>query len=121
MVAGTARPANAGFANVWFNGALESSTHPQAMKKTDLERLKGDRLVSQMRGAGTPARFGSASAAPVDRREQRRLEREQGLVPFAVKLESTLVAEVRAIAAQQGTGLNETVAELLKKGLAARG
>ena len=120
MVAGTERAANAGFANVWFNGALESSTHPQAMKKTDLERLKGDRLVSQMRGAGTPARFGSASAAPVDRREQRRLEREQGLVPFAVKLEGTLVAELRARAEKQGTGLNETVADLLKKGLAAR-
>lgn len=90
------------------------------MKKTDLERLKGDRLVSQMRGAGTPARFGHASAAPVDKREQRRLEREQGLVPFAVKLEGTLVAEVRALAEKRGTGLNEVVAELLKKGLAAK-
>jgi len=90
------------------------------MKKTDLERLKGDRLVSQLRGAGIPDRFGRQSAAPVDRREQRRLEREQGLVPFAVKLESGLVIEVRALAEKHGAGLNETVAGLLKKGLTAK-
>jgi hypothetical protein len=57
-----------------------------------------------------------AAAAP-DRREQRRLDQAAGLVPFAVKLNRDLVAEIRAHAERKGEPLNEAVAALLRRGL----
>ena len=89
------------------------------MKKADLEKLKGKKITGG--GFGGPAdRFGRGSAAPADKREQRERDRELGLVPFAVKLHSDLVKELHAEAQKRGTGLNEAVAELLKKGLKAK-
>jgi hypothetical protein len=38
-------------------------------------------------------------------------------VPFAVKLNGDLVKQIQALAQTRQTGLNEVVAELLKKGL----
>lgn len=87
------------------------------MKKTDLEKHKGLKIASRMKQAGSPARFGPEAAAAVDRREQRRLDHERGLVPFAVKLDGELVKRLQALARERGTGLNEVAAELLKKGL----
>ena len=89
------------------------------MKKADLEKLKGKRITGS--GFGGPGdRFGRGSAAPADKREQRERDREMGLVPFAVKLHGDLVKELHAEAQKRGTGLNEVVAELLKKGLKAK-
>ena len=48
---------------------------------------------------------------------QRKLDQAQGLVPFAVKLNSELVKKIQARAQERGTPLNEVVAELLEKGL----
>ena len=86
-----------------------------AMKATDLARLKGTKIMGQMkqvRAAGKPG------AAPVaDRREQRKLDQAAGLVPFAVKLDQRLVVQVIALAASRGLSMTEVVDELLRKGL----
>ena len=87
------------------------------MKKTDLEKNKGLKIASGVNRFGTPGRFGKDAAAPLQRREQRKLEQAMGLVPFAVKLNGDLVKQIQALAQERKTGLNEVVAELLKKGL----
>ena len=87
------------------------------VKKTDLEKNRGLKINSGVNRFGTPGRFGKDAAAPVLRREQRKLDQSLGLVPFAVKLNGELVKQVQALAQERGTGLNEVVTELLKKGL----
>ena len=87
------------------------------MKKTDLEKLKGQKIKSSVNRFGTPGRFGKDATAPLERREQRKLDQALGLVPFAVKLSADLVKQVQGLAQERKTGLNEVVAELLKKGL----
>ena len=88
------------------------------MKKTDLEKNKGLKLAGKMNQADAASRFGKATELPIDRREQRKRDQALGLVPFAVKLDGTLVQQVQALAQTRQMGLNEIVAELLKKGLA---
>lgn len=87
------------------------------MKKTDLYKNLGLKIDGQMKNARTPDRFGQAGAP--DRKEQRRLDQEKGLIPFAVKIESALAAEVREAARARDMDLNDLVSELLRKGLAA--
>jgi predicted HicB family RNase H-like nuclease len=52
-----------------------------------------------------------------DRREQRRLDQAAGLIPFAVKLNRDLVAQINALAQSRKVPLNEVVAELLQAAL----
>jgi hypothetical protein len=87
------------------------------MKRTDLEKNKAHKLDSRLKLSGTPERF--AGGAPLDRKEQRRLDQAQGLIPFAVKLDAQLAEEIRAQAMARQMGLNELVGELLRKGLSA--
>lgn len=87
------------------------------MKKTDLEKNKGLKVTADIKHAGTPARFGKAAGAVPDRREQRKLDQAQGLVPFAVKLNSDLVQQIQALAQERQVSLSEVATELLKKGL----
>lgn len=87
------------------------------MKKTDLYKNLGLKIDGQMRSARTPDRFGQG-AIP-DRKEQRRLDQQKGLIPFAVKIDSALATELREAARTRGVDLNELVGELLRKGLAA--
>ena len=89
------------------------------MKKTDLEKNKGLKINSGVNRFGTPGRFGKDSSLPLERREQRKLDQALGLVPFAVKLNGDLVKQVQTLAQKRNIGLNEVVAELLKKGLEA--
>ena len=86
------------------------------MKKTGLEKLAAVKVVTQMKRVTPPERYAQGSALP-DRREQRRLDRERGLVPFAVKLDGRLVERLRSRAADRDGGLNDLVDELLRKGL----
>ena len=88
------------------------------MKKTDLEKLKGLKIDSRVKQAGTPGRFGTDAASATSRREQRERERALGLIPFAVKLDAELAEHIRQRAAEQGADLNQVVAELLRRGLA---
>lgn len=87
------------------------------MKKTDLYKNLGLKIDGQMKNARTPDRFAQAGAP--DRKEQRKLDQQKGLIPFAVKIEASLAAEVRAAAQARGVDLNELVGELLRKGLSA--
>ena len=87
------------------------------MKQAELEKLKGVKIGDRMGRSVTPGRFGKDAALP-SRREQRKLDQAQGLVPFAVKIDGELVKQIQALAQERKTGLNEVVAELLKKGLA---
>jgi hypothetical protein len=87
------------------------------MKRTDLEKNMAHKLDSRLKLAGTPTRF--AGGALLDRKEQRKLDQAQGLIPFAVKLDAQLAEEIRAQAVARQLGLNELVSELLRKGLAA--
>jgi len=89
------------------------------VKRTDLEKNTGMKINSGVNRFGTPGRFGKDAGVPMQRREQRKLEQALGLVPFAVKLNGDLVKQVQALAQARKTGLNEVVAELLKKGLEA--
>ena len=82
------------------------------MAKSDAKKLMG-----KMSAPGA-AGFGNSDAAPVDRREQRKLDQALGLVPFAVKLNSDLVQQLQALAKDRAVDLNELVAEVLVKGLA---
>ena len=88
------------------------------MKKPDMDKLKGLKLSGAMKHAVTPGRFGNDAAVALNRREHRKLDQAQGLVPFAIKLDFDLVKQIHALAQERNIGLNEVVAELLKKGLA---
>ncbi len=87
------------------------------MKKTDLYKNQGIKIASQMKQAGTPARFAADSASIPDRREQRKIDQAQGLVPFAVKLNIELVAQLNALAKSREMNINELTAELLQAAL----
>jgi hypothetical protein len=87
------------------------------MKRTDLEKNMAHKLDSRLKLAGTPERF--AGGAMLDRKEQRKLDQAKGLIPFAVKLDAQLAEEIRTQSVARQMGLNELVAELLRKGLAA--
>lgn len=87
------------------------------MKKTDLAKSDAKKLMNRMSAKG--AAFGAAAkAAPPDRREQRERERALGLVPFAVKLNGSLVQRLQQLSKERGVEMNQLVAELLEKGLA---
>ncbi|WP_200886447.1 hypothetical protein [Burkholderia sp. ABCPW 111] len=87
-----------------------------AMKKTDLEKNKALKLTHAMKQS-TSARFGKGSEAAPDRRERRRLELAQGLVPFACKLNIELVAHLNERAAAHPDGMTGLLTELLQRGL----
>ena len=89
------------------------------MKKTDLYKNEGLKIAGSMKQGGVPERFGAGSGAVPDRREQRKLDQAAGRVPFAVKLDGGLVQEIQARAQSRQIGVNELVAELLRKGLDA--
>ncbi|MDQ1919750.1 hypothetical protein [Massilia pseudoviolaceinigra] len=88
------------------------------MKKTGMAKSDAKKLMGKMVAPGA-AGFGNADNAAVDRREQRKRDQALGLVPFAVKLNSDLVLQLQTLAKERDTDLNEVVADLLTKGLAA--
>lgn len=88
------------------------------MKKTGMAKSDAKKLMGKMVAPGAPG-FGQADVATLDRREQRKRDQALGLVPFAVKLNGTLVQQLQDLAKERGLDLNETVAEVLAKGLAA--
>jgi hypothetical protein len=87
-----------------------------SMKKTDLEKNKMLKTANALKGAPVKGRFAGA-AAPVDRKEQRKIDQAAGLVPFACKLPGELVKSLNDAATARKVGLNELVAEILQKGL----
>jgi len=89
------------------------------MKKTGMAKSDAKKLMGKMVAPGA-AGFGQGDAAAVDRREQRERERALGLVPFACKLNGDLVKQLQALATERKADMNEVVADLLAKGLAAK-
>jgi hypothetical protein len=94
------------------------STIPATMKKTDLEKNKGLKIEGRLKQSTFPDRFGPQQGALPDRRTQRRLDQERGLVPFAVKINAELVGRVRSLAQNSERDVSDVVEELLKKALA---
>lgn len=88
------------------------------MKKTGMAKSDAKKLMGKMTAPGA-AGFGQADNAVVDRKELRERERALGLVPFAVKLNADLVKQLQEHAKTRGVDLNEAVADLIVKGLAA--
>ncbi|NHZ38718.1 hypothetical protein [Massilia aquatica] len=88
------------------------------MKKTGMAKSDAKKLMGKMVAPGA-AGFGNADNAVVDRREQRKRDQALGLVPFAVKLNSDLVLQLQTLAKERDADLNDVVAELLAKALAA--
>jgi hypothetical protein len=87
------------------------------MKRTDLAKADAKKLQHQA-GPRAPSSAG-AGTPQLDRREQRERDRALGLVPFAVKLNGDLVKQLQDLARERGVEMNELVAEVLQKGLAA--
>lgn len=86
------------------------------MKKTDLYKNLGLKINSQMKQAGVPT-HPKTDNPQLDRREQRKLDQAQGLVPFAVKLNIDLVAELNELAKTRAISLSELTTELLRTAL----
>ena len=88
-----------------------------AMKKTDLEKNKAMKLIHTMKQS--PERIGKGTPPTADRREQRRLDQAQGLVPFACKLNVDVVARLKARAEGHPGGMTGLLTELIEQGLPA--
>ncbi|MDE1181158.1 hypothetical protein [Paraburkholderia sp.] len=86
------------------------------MKKTDLEKNKALKLNNAMK-LSTADRFGKPGADKLDRREQRKLDQAQGLVPFACKIDGELVATLKARAVDHPGGLSGLLNEVIQRGL----
>jgi hypothetical protein len=89
-----------------------------SMKKTDLVKNLAKKLDGRMKSTGVPGRFAQGAAELVDRREQRRRDTAAGLVPFACKLPGELVKQVHERALAHEGGVNDLVADALRKALA---
>ena len=90
------------------------------MKRVEMEKLKGIGIQDRMQQSAVPGRYGQQSGQMVSRRERREADQAAGLVPFAVKLNSDLIARIHAVQQQGEKPLNEVVAELLETGLSQR-
>ena len=90
------------------------------MKRTELEKAKGQRIAGNMKLNSIPDRFGKDAGALADKREQRKRDQELGLIPYAVKLHGDLINQIKALADSQNKSLNDVTADLLTKGLAKK-
>jgi hypothetical protein len=90
------------------------------MKRTDLEKSLGSKINRNIERNSESDPFNKNAAKPLDKREQRKLDQAQGLVPFAVKINIDLVQKIQDIAKDESKGVNEVVTELLQKGLESR-
>ncbi len=88
------------------------------MKLADMYKSKGSKINNSIKPHGAPGKPGSEPAA-LDRREQRRLDQEKGLVAFACKLNGDLIKRLHATAEERGVPLNDLVGELITAGLEA--
>jgi hypothetical protein len=86
------------------------------MKKTDLEKAKALKLMGDLHGNAAPSRFASGSSV-MTRRERRSLDQQQGLIPFAVKLDEKLAERVRQLATARHITIDAMVSELLTNSL----
>lgn len=88
-----------------------------SMKKTDLVKNLAKKIDGQMKVVAVPGRFAQGANAVVDRREQRRLDAQAGLLPFACKLPADLVRQLHDRAVGHEGGLNALITKLLGQAL----
>ncbi len=88
-----------------------------SMKITDLYKTQMLKTSGQMKHETRAERSGKPGEI-LSRKEQRKLDQAAGLVPFACKLPSDLVKTLNDATTTKKLGMNELVAELLRKGLA---
>lgn len=86
------------------------------MKLADMYKSKGSKINSNIKPHGATGKP-SGEPAPLDRREQRKLDQAKGLVAFACKLEGSLINQIRTIADERQMPLNDVVAALLTAGI----
>jgi hypothetical protein len=86
------------------------------MKMTDLHKNKGLKISNSIRPHGAVGKPGDGPA-PLDKREQRKLDAARGLVPFACKLPLTLTNQLRDLAKAREVELNDLVEQLLVAGM----
>jgi hypothetical protein len=86
------------------------------MKKTDLAKKLGNKINNRVTNSGAASPFKSSEPA-IDKKEQRKRDQALGLIPFAVKINEDLVAQINALALERKISVNELVTELLKKGM----
>lgn len=96
--------------------AIRKTAQDTDVKKTDLYKNERLKVVAQMKHAAG-AKTAPGATPLVDRKEQRRLDAERGLVPFAVKIPSDLASRLRDVANDRQVSLNELVSELLTRAL----
>jgi hypothetical protein len=89
------------------------------MKKSELDKRAGLKIVGALRGGTGTDRYGRDAALPGERRARRERERAAGLVPFAVKLPAATVQALQARAQREGRDLGELVDALLQPVLAS--
>jgi len=89
------------------------------VKKTDLEKNKGLKLANSLKHSAAVRAAREGAQPKVDRREQRRLDQELGLVPFACKLDGELVKRLQALAVAHPDGMSGLLKEALERGLPA--
>lgn len=87
------------------------------MKRTLMEKIKGRQIEGGMNRPAAPGRPGPNAVGVVSRKQQRQIDQAAGLVAFAVKLPAELVAQLRSLQQDGETGMNELVADLLRKAL----
>jgi hypothetical protein len=87
------------------------------MKRTDLEKHQGKKIVGAMQREPTSERYGASAGAHADKRVQRERDKAAGLVPFAIKLPQDLVASLHALAIERGVPMNQLAEALLRAGI----
>ena len=90
------------------------------MKKTELDKRAGLKIVGALRQGVGADRYGRDSSLANERRARRDRDRAAGLVPFAVKLPATTVQDLRARAQRDARDLGELVDDLLRQALATQ-
>lgn len=88
------------------------------MKLADMYKSKGSKINGNIKPHGALGKPG-AEPAPLDRREQRKLDQEKGLVAFACKLNGDLIKRLHAAAEERALPLNDLVGEVIAAGLEA--
>lgn len=89
-----------------------------AVKKTDLYKNLGLKINDRLQKSSAPDRFAQASDKVLDKKAQRELDRERGLVPFATKLPAQLVSRLQAEAESRQSSMADLVEALLTQALA---
>jgi hypothetical protein len=89
------------------------------VKKAELDKRAGLKIVGALRQGSGADRYGRDSALANERRARRERDRAAGLVPFAIKLPAPTVQALHDRARNEARDLGELVDELLRQALGA--